>query len=90
MPGVAAFVTVSRPSCGSLPQRYPIWKIARGSKGDRARLQRAAGVAQPAEATSSRSYPGLMTSLINVSRSSNGMNADFIALIVNQRKSSQP
>jgi hypothetical protein len=42
------------------------------------------------------SYPmrtakrGLMTSSINVNRSRNGMNDDFIALIVNRSRSLQP
>ena len=36
------------------------------------------------------SYSGLMTSSISASRSSNGRNADFIALTVNHCSSSQP
>lgn len=38
----------------------------------------------------SAAYPGLMTSLIIASRSSKGMNADFIAFTVNHWNSSQP
>ena len=37
---------------------------------------------------SSSAYPGLITSSMMASRSSNGRNADFIALIVNHRRSS--
>ncbi len=38
----------------------------------------------------SAAYPGLMTSSMIARRSSNGRNADFIALIVNHRRSSKP
>ena len=38
----------------------------------------------------SAAYPGLITSSINASRSSNGRNDDFTALIVNHRRSASP
>ena len=50
-------------------------------------LRRAEGPADPQRAPR-RAYPGLTTPSMIRSRSSKGRNADFIALIVNQRRSS--
>ena len=43
-----------------------------------------------AHSAASAAYPGLITPSMIASRSSKGRNADFIALIVNHRRSSRP
>lgn len=75
------------------PSGSPPWAglVGRARSGPDQRIHRPSGGYGSRPPTyDSTAYPGLITSVMNASRSSNGRNDDFIALTVSHCRSAQP